>query len=293
MITAKIIACSVAKDSGTEIVTYELEYPRFIHSEFMTHRMFSRNAASSRAIPIQKMIRLIKDNPVVPFEWGSKRPGMQAGDELKGWRLTVAKTVWKMAMYSTINFVEVLDFIGLHKQVSNRLLEPYSHIKVIMTTTEMKNFMWLRDHADAQPEIHELARRMSEARSKFSSVNELQPGDWHLPYIRVERLDSGEILYFSGHDEVSLEDAKMISASCCAQVSYRVLDGGLDKAKMIYDRLVSATPVHASPFEHQAMAYAGKMTGVTHTDSDGGFWSGNLRGYIQMRQLIQGNYVPG
>ncbi len=70
MITAKIIACSVAKDSGTEVVTYELEYPRFIHSEFMTHRMFSRNAASSRAIPIQKMIRMIKDNPVVPFEWG-------------------------------------------------------------------------------------------------------------------------------------------------------------------------------------------------------------------------------
>ena len=295
MITAKILAYSIAPN-GQKIVSWELEYPRFIHGEFMTHRLFSRNAASSRAIPVSAMIQAVLDNPAMPIHWGKNQPGMQAKEELGTFRKKAAKKMWKLAARAACKLAAAMNKIGLHKQASNRILEPFQTMKTVMTATCMDNFFWLRNHEDAQPEIKVLARLMWEALNSEDPVT-LQPGDWHVPYF-------GEGYWLKGCG-IPLEDALAISSSCCAQVSYRRLDDTLEKAQMIFQRLVESEPVHASPFEHQATPiefpqageYEGDVSfqvvlhqkGVTHIDRAYKAWSGNFIGWVQHRQLIPNN----
>lgn len=299
-ITAKIIAHSIS-EAGKEIITWELEYPRFIHSEFMTHRLFSRNAASSRAIPVAAMIEQVKNNPAMPIHWGKNQPGMQAKEELPAVLIISAKFLWQRSAKIVARVVEGLQRIGLHKQASNRLLEPYQMMKTVMTTTEDDNWFWLRHHTDAQPEIHALASVMLDAKRK-SCAKELEPGMWHTPYY-----GDG---YWGCLSPDSLEDALAISASCCAQVSYRKLDDSLEKARDIFAKLIESKPCHASPTEHQAtpMGESGEFwdesgdygvnlprdpdtweDGITAVDRNGNFWSGNFKGWIQHRQLIKNN----
>ncbi|QHZ60084.1 hypothetical protein PJKIFABJ_00148 [Pseudomonas phage PE09] len=303
MISAKIIAISIAPN-GQMIVTWELEYQRFIHGEFMTHRLFSRNAASSRAIPVSTIIKQVEDNPAMPIHWGANQSGMQAKQELSPVLQIGAKWAWKMAAKAAVHWANVMVKLGLHKQATNRILEPFQTMKTVMTATCMDNFFWLRNHEDAQPEIRELARLMWEALEAATPVH-IGPGDWHVPYF-------GHGQWYHNYPEGSLEDALAISSSCCAQVSYRKLDDTLEKAQMVYERLVGSEPVHASPFEHQAtpmeyttgreaiVAYLSGKTekakdgkawqeGVTHTDRNDNLWSGNLIGWVQHRQLIPNN----
>lgn len=303
-ITAKIIAHSIAPN-GQQIVTWELEYQRFIHGEFMTHRLFSRNAASSRAIPVATIIDQVRNNPAMPIHWGQNQPGMQAKEVFEGLELLAVRGQWKEASINAAKVADEMVSLGLHKQVANRILEPFQTMKTVMTATCMDNFFWLRNHEDAQPEIRELARLMWEA-LQGSTPFELKPGEWHVPYY-----NDG---YWKPHNELdivtwgrqivvdsfgnSLEDALCVSSSCCAQVSYRKLDDTLEKAQMVYKRLVGSEPVHASPFEHQASPMEANDAeikrwhwekGVTHQDKDGNFWSGNFIGWIQHRQLIPNN----
>lgn len=302
MITAKILAYSIAPN-GQKIVSWELEYPRFIHGEFMTHRLFSRNAASSRAIPVKSMIAQVMAKPAAPVHWGKNQPGMQAQEELEDYEMAHVMYLWEEAAYEAAMSAGAMDAMGAHKQIVNRLLEPFQTMKTVMTATCMDNFFWLRNHEDAQPEIKVLARLMWEALNSEDPVT-LQPGDWHVPYF-------GEGYWLKGCG-ISLEDALAISSSCCAQVSYRRLDDTLEKAQMIFKRLVESEPVHASPFEHQATpmkhstsresivahlsgkedkAADGKAweLGATHADRNDQLWSGNFIGWIQHRQLIPNN----
>lgn len=308
-ISAKIVADSISP-SGKRITTYELEYPRFIHSEFMTHRLFSRNAASSRAIPVPKMIENIKANTAMPIHWGANQKGMQADSECDNlidfWEtknsgktvdfFTETKDVaWRVARDNAIGASTAFHEAGYHKQIVNRLLEPFQFIKVVCTATEYDNFFWLRNHKDAQPEIKELARCMWEAREQ-SSPKQLKFDEWHVPYVSTVSGRSGAeycVHTGNGPEWVSLANALKVSASCCAQVSYRLTDNSLDKAIKIYDMLVNSKPVHASPFEHQAKP----MDENTDIDTEGvsgynkrrGFYSGNFFGFIQHRQLIDDN----
>jgi len=314
-IVARIVADSIS-ESNKRITTFELEYPRFIHSELMTHRLSSRNAMSSRAVPIKKMIEQVRDNPAMPIHWGKNQPGMQADDEIKGIVHasldgihfdTTPEDFWKEAANVAADYAESMSRFGLHKQVVNRLLEPFQMMKTVLTATELDNFFWLRCHKDAQPEIKELAECMYTA-MKESEPEVLKPKDWHTPYVQHERDVGGELRYITedcdfGND---YKTALKVSASCCAQVSYRVLDDSLDKALDIYDKLVESKPVHASPFEHQATPmlwlasyeddylfnYPGDALGeegFTHMDQHHNYWSGNFMGWIQHRQLIKDN----
>lgn len=243
-----------------------------IHSEFMTHRAVSKNSASSRAIPVLKNLKQIWSNPAAPSYWGKNKAGMGANEELSGWRLVGSKIVWDLSGKVSCGFAYVLSLLGGHKQHVNRIVEPWSYIKVVATATDWDNFFHLRCHKDAQPEIQELANKMYEAYS-FSVPDFLKDGQWHLPYV-------GKIgdSYAIGGVKIDLESAKKISVSLCAQTSYRLVDDSLKKAIMLYDRLVESKPVHASPTEHQATP-SKKATDI----------SGNLRGWIQLRQLIPGN----
>lgn len=301
-ISAKVIADSI-NQQGVRLVTLELEYPRFIHAELMTHRVFSRNSASSRAIPIKTMNDNISFNPAKPIHWGQNQAGMQAKEELNQPQRVRAQSEWTLAMLDAVNHSDRLHEIGAHKQIANRVTEPFQHMKVVVTSTEWNNWDWLRDHADAQPEIKDLAAKTIKARAE-STPMQLKVGEWHLPYVHAKRNEVGYLEYFDDQgNQIHTHQAIMISASCCAQVSYRKSDTNLEKAEMIYKRLIESEPCHASPVEHQAAVVdfsyvlAGYSNtwpvGITHIDRDGIFWSGNFRSWVQYRQLVPNNVKKG
>jgi hypothetical protein len=287
-IYAKVVSASVS--NGIPISTLELRYPRFIHSEFMTHRMFSRNASSSRAIPVKRILEQVRNDPAMPIHWGKNRSGMQAREELseRDWR--ICQTEWYSVSDRAAQAADFMMYFGLHKQVINRILEPFQFITVVVTATEWDNFFKLRLHPDAQPEIQELARCMKEAIDSVEPV-ELELGEWHLPYVKgLEHLR---------------DDAIKLSVARCARVSYLNHDKSnpdIKKDLELADRLLKAG--HMSPFEHQAtpMPYTNteecydvddnlwweweEYNGITHADKNWDFWSGNFRGWIQHRQVL-------
>lgn len=308
-INAKIIKHSKSAYTGQEIITYELDYPRFVLAEANTHRLFSRNSASSRAIPIDRMLDLIENTPAMPVQWGLNKSGMQATEEHPD--PATCEWAWLEAAKSAAKEARRLQALGLHKQIVNRVLEPFQMMKTIVTATDYDNFFWLRCHTDAQPEIKVLADLMYEEFSN-SEPDTLYEGEWHLPYIDtvyslddlVSNLEGGTPRYMSGDKEVTFEEAMKISISCCCQVSYRRLDDSLEKALKIHDQLVTMVPMHSSPLEHQAtpvpeynedsllywIQEGGNIgdgfEGVTHTDGKS-FYSGNFRDWVQYRQTIK------
>lgn len=299
-ITAKIVADSISQE-GYRITTYELEYPRFVHAEFMTHRLFSRNAASSRAIPVEKQIENIRKWTACPAHWGANQSGMQADKECDeyvdlshfDWELdqVYKEDAWMIARDLALHVAQQFAAAGFHKQIVNRLTEPFSHIKVVCTATEYENFFWLRCHPAAQPEIRILAEQMQYLRES-SRPRVVEEDHWHLPYVDEGIVEEAKD-YIENTPSNNLDINELllrISASCCAQVSYRTTDTSIPKALRIYDQLVSMKPVHASPFEHQAKpilpTHNYGYPGITHTTHrDGARWSGNLRGWNQYRHF--------
>ena len=297
-ITAKMICDSIDLKMNTRITTMELEYPRFIHSEFMTHRMFSRNASSSRAIPVAKMIQAVIDNPAMPIHWGKNQSGMQAREELDDSAKESVERLWLDAKDCAVQLAKEMSDFGAHKQIVNRILEPFTHIRVIVTATNFANFFALRDHEDAQPEIRELAVAMKKAIEE-STPELIGTGEWHLPYLDEEDLKNiREHLKennITRHDPAQHQIWMMacaVSAARCARVSYLTHDGErptLQKDLELYHHLVNANPPHMSPCEHQA-------TPDIHDKHEG--WhrldlQANFSGWIQFRHLIKGESVPG
>lgn len=281
MIEAKIIKDSVAP-SGIRLTTFVLTYPRFIHAEFMTHRMFSRNASSSRAIPVKKSIQMVLDNPVVPLAFTRNKAGMQGGDPLDEQASKNAEYAWLTAMGYAVKYAQMLADLDVHKQYANRILEPFAHITVVCTATDYDNFFALRCHEMAQPEIHVLADLMYDARQK-STPQVLQEGQWHLPFISDEDADAVVAKRSTSDstfcDVYSVDDILLkMSVARCARVSYLNHEGKkptIDEDLQLYNRLVGSAPIHASPAEHQAKASSSKHA-----------VSGNFRGWIQYRKTL-------
>lgn len=245
MIDAKIVADSINVDSRNKRITsYILTYPRFIHSELMTHRMFSRNAASSRAIPIQKFIEDVLTTPAMPIHWGAAQKGMQADNEVSEETKIKAMQIWHSARDSAVVFASQLNELGLHKQIANRLMEPFFHMTTLVTATEYENFFKLRAHKAAQPEIRELAYKMIEAKDS-SKPQEKKLGDWHIPF--GDKFTDG----------LSIEQKLKIATARAARVSYKTFDGiiNYDRDYDLHDMLLSEG--HYSPFEHCAKAEFG------------------------------------
>lgn len=270
--SCRILADSVSEE-GKRLTTMEVTYPRFVHSEFMTHRMFSRNAASSRAIPIQTMINAVKSDPVFPVWWGKNQSGMQAREELTGNDLTTAQFEWFDAREAAVSTVERMSRLGLHKQIANRLLEPWLWITVIVSATEWENFFALRCHPDAQPELRHIAEMMRDVyRNPPNPPDHICDGGWHLPL--VTNTTEGDIeadnLIERGY---SIDDIRKISVGRCARVSYLTHDGKRDPQADIdlCNRLITAG--HWSPFEHVATPSHGQS-------------SGNFYGWRQFRKLF-------
>lgn len=297
-ISAEIIADSISAQ-GIRLTTFKLRYPRFIHAEFMTHRLFSRNASSSRAIPVAKMIEDLRRDPAMPVFWGSNRPGMQAGDELEGDDLTFSKHRWLEGMEFAIQTAQLLMDNGLHKQIANRVLEPWAHINVVCTATDYENFFALRRHKDAQPEIKELADQMWLARANNVPAP-LVPGEWHLPFIKPEEVLQSRL----DHGQIDWSKLKFVSVARCARVSFLTHDGRettVEEDLGLHERLLGAQPLHASPAEHQAtpdeVEYGSSVKGITRDLVPIGFKNphlhGNLNGWVQYRKTLPGEFVNG
>lgn len=309
-VKAKVIADSISK-AGVRLTTMEVEYPRIVHAEVMTHRMFSRNAASSRAIPFNRMKEQLTG---IPTRFGQANAGMQdRGDaydalvegrkyELNGWgEVTPAFTpedAWEMAKEDALFWSEAFFNAGYAKQVVNRLSEPFQSIKVLISATEWDNWYWLRDDTAADPTISALAREMKSVQDASNPFS-IAAGEYHLPYVERIRLADGRLIYGDftdegGFIEYTIEDALKVSSARSAAISFRNVNYGLEKCQQVYDRLVGDERKHSSAAEHQAtpLAYLkgeGFPVGATHVDRNGNYWSGNFRGWLQFRQTIPGH----
>lgn len=249
--SAEIIADSV-NPVGDRITTFELTYPRFVHAELMTHRLFSRNSASSRAIPVHKLMDRIRMHPVMPKWWGKNQSGMAAREELSGEELENVKLIWLDASRHALKTAERLREAGLHKQIANRVLEPWMFITVIVTATEYDNWFHLRCSPHAQPEIAWVAYEMQKLYNESDPI-QLDVGEWHTPYVITEYPEHP--LYVSPNEAKG--DALFmpkIATARCARVSYLTHDGVRDLSKDIelHDKLLGNG--HWSPFEHSAEA---------------------------------------
>jgi hypothetical protein len=257
----------------------------------------SRNASSSRALPIAKLIREASEDPAVPLHWGLNERGMQATNELTGEDLAYVQQEWHAARHEAIQRAKNMAARNASKQLVNRILEPYTHITVVVTATEWNNFLALRDHKDAEPHIQILAREVRKCLEN-DPIQDLAPGEWHLPF--VEQSDWLTIsTKVAWKDEVNaLDMARKLSVARCASTSYKTVDGfdmTLERAIDLHDKLLASTPLHASPAEHQLQADDwSDHEGIGHNAG----WQnehqhGNTIGFRQYRKQLANECVPG
>ncbi len=276
-ISAKILADSIAPNE-CRLTTMEWTYPRFIHSEIMTHRKLSRNSASSRAIPLSKMIERVSMNPVFPLHWGKNQKGMQADEELDFEQKLDAAGNWIRARDLMIERARALEHIGIHKQLGNRLLEPWMWITVIVSATNFENLFTLRCHKDAEPHFQNLSYKVRDVLDR-SIPERLEWGEWHLPLIG-----------FDGDNEISEEDLPKVSTGRCARVSYLTHEGKRDPSKDIelYERLATAKPLHSSPLEHPAQATCPQKEAYPYVNID---WGNFDPGWLQFRKMHKDEFI--
>lgn len=259
-ISALVVADSISP-AGVRLTTLELLYPRIIHSELKTHRMFSTNSSSSRAVPALKFIEQVEIDPACPSKWGENQPGMVAKES----QIPNAHTWWLYSAMLAASQARKGHDKCLHKQIVNRIIEPFQWMRTLVTATEWSNFFDLRDHPDADPTIQELARTMKTAMANSTPIDN---SGWHLPYITEDDL------------HLDIDSRCKVSAARCARISYCNHGAGSDYAIDIKRAKMLQTSGHWSPFEHIAVAL-----------NDPILHSGNFIGWHQYRQILQ-NKAP-
>jgi len=272
MYSAKILADSISP-LEIRLTSMEVSYPRMVHSEILTHKVLSRNSSSSRAIPVTKMVEQVEKDPAIPVYWGKNQSGMQAREELDGIERWEAECEWLAARDSAVKHAKRLIEIGAHKQIVNRLLEPWMFITVVVTATEWANFFHLRCHPDAQPEVKLIADMMREL-YLGNKPKPLDYGQWHLCYIQEDEKD------------LDIELLKKLSVARAARVSYLTQSGVRDHEKDIklHDDLIQNC--HFSPTEHIATPI-NQMFGLTPLDT------GNLQGWMPYRKHLPNENYTG
>lgn len=281
---ATIIKDSVFKN-GVRVTTAKLSFPRSILAEFNTHRMFSRNAASSRAVPVAKMLRSIDKDPFIP-EFTKNQKGMQGVEPLSEDEKLGAYQNWIMVRNAAVSGVEILtrqDGLNIHKQFANRLLEPWMWATVVVTATDWSNMFAQRTHPAAEPSFQKVAKMFKEAYDASVPVERWYDSDpesslnWHLPFFDYSDEDRHQFEYLNYLTVVDyLEEklkvskkalmmtyyperrfwtsmAKDIAVGRATKVSYENLETG--KVDVLNDirlavQLSMAHPGHWSPFEH-------------------------------------------
>lgn len=312
MIKAEIIADSINAVTRDRITSFVISIPRIVLAEFNTHRMISRNSASSRAIPFEKMLERVQNEPFIPMKFQKDHSGMQGTEYLEGKEADRAKGHWLRGRDKAVDCARRLNVdCGVTKQIANRMLETYMYHTIICTATEWANFMALRAHPAAEIHIAKAAELMLEAMNA-STPKELKPGEWHVPFgngLDVERIsalidklglepfteNAPENLAVRAEEHGKIFDivAIKIATARCARVSYQNYEGGddYDKDVALHDRLSSMG--HWSPFEHcaQAMIIDSEINdaGMNIINGKKSFgWYGNFRGFQQYRKMFEG-----
>lgn len=272
-----ILADSVAPN-GSRLISFECIYPARIHWDVMTHRMFSRNAMSTRAIPWKRMRKWILADPYVPLHWGRNRKGMIPGGDLTGWRLALAKLAWHSAKRAAVLAADVMDRCGCHKSLVNATVIPWMHMRVVITSNYgvgLSNWWNLRLHHAAAPEMQQLAKRMAEA-ANASTPRQLKAGEWHLIYLTDDE-----------RRDWPIEQQVRVSAARAARTSYATFEGDTPEVAAdlgLFDRLVGEDPKHASPPEHQAEALRDTKWSGSNPSTNGNLGPG----WYQHRKMIKG-----
>lgn len=285
---AKILKDSI-NHLGTRLVTFEVTFPRIVLAEKNTHKMLSKNSASSRALPVTKMLEMVKTNPYIPEKWGQNQSGMQAYKDVLPEKAVEAEKEWLLARDFAVQQAEKLLKIGIHKQTTNRLLEPFMWHTVICSGTEFSNFFNLRNNPEAHPAIQRPAQLMQE----LYEINEpefVECGKWHAPLINIGMKDEEKEII----REFGQEGLMKVSVGRCARVSYLTHDGKRDYHKDIelYDRLISSG--HLSPTEHVATPFDPKNENHINLAllslRDKSYWFGNFKNWVQHRKMIPGEF---
>lgn len=261
----------------------EVTFHRFVLAEFNTHRIMSRNSASSRAIPVEKTLRRVTENPAWPLKWPAEQPGMQGGSELVGGDLADARRLLEAIWNDTLNRISAYvsshpdKSTRLHKSILNRPMEWFSWHTVIASSTSFAGFFEQRVSPLAQPEIEAPAALMLQAYNSSTPVL-LKPGEWHRPYMEAD--DPEWARSHAKHDAVTTADdlLNQMSVARCARVSTLNHDGVRDPNKDVglFAKLVSANPIHYSPLEHVATPLA-----------EGESAPGNFEGWAQLRHKVE------
>lgn len=233
---ATILLDSVNK-YGNRLTTFELTFPRIILAEWNTHRMFTRSSASSRAIPVAKMIKMVQENPYVPSTWGKNQKGMTAAEEILGADAITCEENWLRARDSMVDHAGELMKIGVHKQLANRLLEPFMWHTIINTATEYSNFFGLRDDKNAHPDIQLIAHAMRELYEAHTPTLRKE-GEWHAPYAKDSEDLGGQM--------------REVTSGRCARVSYLTHDGKHSPEDDIRLHGTLLSNRHMAPLEHAA-----------------------------------------
>ena len=299
---SKIIADSISP-MGHRITSYETTMPRIVLAEFNTHRVFSRNSASSRAIPIGKMLARCAEDPFIPEKWPKNGKGMQADGFLEGQAEELARAFWLDGRDRVMDIVGLMEKHGVHKQITNRLLEPFLWHTIIVTSTEWANAFNLRRDKHAQPEIQKPFRTMFEQYQSSQPVD-VDYGQWHLPLVRGN--DHGALL----EEKYSTLDIAKISCGRCGRVSYLTHENVRDpKADLAIVDAKFVANGHMSPLEHaarpmytseyelftQAPSRVANIDGeprlIPNVNGTPRHFCGNVEGWIQYRKLIPGEDV--
>jgi thymidylate synthase ThyX len=309
MIEAKVIADSISPQ-GDRLTTFILTFPRIILAEFNTHRMFSRNSASSRAIPFEKMVKSVEENPFIPIAWQKDHKGMQGNEYVTSEEEIQRRIdIWLTSRDWAIKTAKYLYQEDVTKQLCNRLLEPFMWHTVIITSGKegLENFFNLRNHEAAEIHIQELAKRMLEVYNE-STPKKLQAGEWHIPFgEKMFNIDILDIVNDEGkfdnnldYQDILIENAKLkIATARCARVSYTVVgeenkEPNYENDIKLHDKLLESG--HFSPFEHCAKVMSeneyyesvkgNRFNNTELTDKNYG-WCNNFKGFIPYRYLIE------
>lgn len=311
--SARVIADSITED-GHRLTTFEATCWRPVLAENNTHRMFSRNSASSRAIPVTKQLDRFDSDFAAPIVWPKEQKGMQGGSNLEGQALIEAHILWEdlaSFVYSTIaSYVEAHPDpeTRLHKSMLNRWLEVGLWQTQVISATQWEGYFWQRCHKDAEPHIRAMAEAMEVALSG-STPRLLSEGEWHLPYWgengghENDWDDAAGLVYdpVESPDKLNadlLEVAKRCSTARCARSSYMTQSGARDikedldlYARLTSNRVGSDDPPHASPLEHVATPWSDNTHDVILPNGEkmGPLPRlGNFVGWLQLRHDVLG-----
>ena len=282
-ISAKIIADS-ADNRGNRITTFVLTYPRFILPELNTHRMFSRNSASSRAIPFEKMVKMVEEDPFIPIAWQKDHKGMQGTEYFNEEESKSKIKEWLIARDNAVTQAKKLHSEGVTKQLCNRLLEPFLWHTVLLTATEFENFFKLRcpqyvinwypkDRPEALEPTQATFKSKEQAILYTGECSNWTENDWRMSNIAQAEIhmqalaeamwdaynkstpvflreNQWHIPYRENIDRDNIDDVIKIATARCARLSYMTFDNEIDYEKDIklHDKLIENG--HLSPLEH-------------------------------------------